>query len=117
VKEECALDKNAIITTYKPNKQEKYDLVLTLQGKKSAILTKLKKELRKRRGVKCFLSTQTNMIKDTTDGAEKTSYPFFRSKCNILLEDTDLEKTFDESVEKKPCCSFNVKVQAGAWNK
>ena len=32
--EECALDNNATISKYHPNKREKYDL-LTLQGKKT----------------------------------------------------------------------------------
>lgn len=77
MEEECALDKNASMTTYKPNKQEKYDLTLTLQGKKNVIIKKLTKELQKRRGVKWFLCTKTNMVRSNHDDEDQVATPYF----------------------------------------
>ena len=65
---ECALNKSAVVFKYKPNKREKYDLLLTLEGKKKTIIKQLKTQLKKHRGIKWFVSVETRVVRSNPEG-------------------------------------------------
>ncbi|XP_031559528.1 zinc finger protein 766-like isoform X2 [Actinia tenebrosa] len=71
VDQECALNNSATKFKYNPNKREKYDLLLTLGGKKKTIMKQLQKQLKKHRGIKWFLCVQVKMMKSSPDGKDQ----------------------------------------------
>ena len=71
----CALDKNATTFKYSPNKKQKYDLLLTGQGKKKTVLKQLKNQLQKHRGVKWFICSKVKMVKSSPEGEDQVSTP------------------------------------------
>ena len=75
---ESAIGDNLKVYKMAPNKNEKYDLSLTLQRKKRYITRNLQKELQKKKGIKWFLCAQVKMVKTSVDGDEFSS-PHFRS--------------------------------------
>jgi len=112
---ECALDDNATTFKYTPNKKEKYDLLLTLQGKKKNVLKQLKKQLEKHRGIKWFLCTKVEMIKSSPDGEDQVSTPHFRSVCHTTTHPNDLEKAYDEAVEKIKSSFLEFQREGSGW--
>ena len=103
------------MSKYKPNKREKYDLLLTLEGKKKNILKKLKQELLKRRGIKWFLCSKVKMVKSTPEGEDQTSTPHFRSTCNTAVNDGDLEQSYHEAVEKIKTSFLEYQREGSGW--
>lgn len=98
--EGCALDGNATIYKYNPNNQEKNDLLLTLRGKKNTIIKNLKQQLMKKGGIKWYLSVKVRMVKTSPHTADQSSEPHFHSVCITLTNNNDIEKPYDEAVEK-----------------
>ena len=112
---ECALNGNATVHKYHPKKNEKYDLLLTLEGKKKSIVNKLEKELKKHRGIKWFLCTKVKIVKSSPEGQEQTLSPHFRSMCNKTTNAHDIEKAFEESVEKIKSSFLEYQREGSGW--
>ncbi|KAK3718101.1 hypothetical protein QZH41_017198 [Actinostola sp. cb2023] len=89
VEEDCALDGNVSLLKFQPNKREKFDLQLTLEGKKKNIIKQLKTQRQKHRGIKWFLCVKVRMIKTSPDG-DVESTPHFRSMCFTTVNETGL---------------------------
>ncbi|KAK3754329.1 hypothetical protein QZH41_017840 [Actinostola sp. cb2023] len=79
VEEDCALYGNVSLLKFQPNKREKFDLQLTLEGKKKNIIKQLKTQRQRHRGIKWFLCVKVRMIKTSPDG-DVDSTPHFRTK-------------------------------------
>ena len=113
--EECALGDNANVSKYNPNKTEKYDILLALQGKKRTIIKNLEKQLTKRGGIKWYLSAKVRMVKTSPDGDDQSSEPHFRSKCNTTINTNDIEEMFDEGVEKIKSSFLEYQREGSGW--
>ncbi|KAK3742158.1 hypothetical protein QZH41_020479, partial [Actinostola sp. cb2023] len=66
VEEDCALDGNVSLLKFQPNKREKFDLQLTLEGKKKNIIKSM-----------CFTTVnETELVKDYNQAVEKVKTTF-----------------------------------------
>ena len=81
---ESALNGNLKTVQMKPRINEKHDLTLFLKGKKANIFKNLKTELKEKKGVKWFISTQVKMVKYRPDGQDEFATPHFRGNCQRL---------------------------------
>lgn len=100
---------------YKPHKREKYDLLLTLGGKKKTIIKQLKTQLQKRRGIKWFMCVKVKMVKTSPDGKDQTSEPHFRSVCMTAVNETEIEKNYDQAVEKIKNSFLEYQREGSGW--
>jgi hypothetical protein len=114
VEEESAIEENLKVYKMTPNKNEKYDLSLTLQRKKRAAVKNLKKELAKKRGIKWFLCVQVRMVKNNPDGEEYAS-PHFRSYTQIALTPDQFETQYGEAVEKIKTSFLEYQREGSGW--
>ena len=112
--EDCALDNNATVNKYYPNNQQKYDLLLTLEGKKKNVMKKIKSQLKKHRGIKWFLSNNVKMVKTSPDG-DVESTPHFRSTCHTTTNPNNLENVYDEAVEKIKTSFLEYQREGSGW--
>ena len=113
--EECALDENATIHKYNPNKQEKYDMLLALQGKKNTIINNLKKQLQKKKGIKWYISVKVRMIIISPDGPDQIAEPHFRSICNTTINIENIEKEYLQAVEKIKTPFLEYQREGSGW--
>jgi len=114
VEVECALDELAVRFRYHPNKQQKYDLLLTLQGKKKNITKQLGKELKKKKGIKWFICTKVKMVKTSPDG-QVESTPHFRSLTITTTNDSELQQEYDKAVEKIKTSFLEYQREGSGW--
>ena len=63
-------------TLMKPRVNEKYDLKLFLQGKRSNVLKHLERTFKGKRGVKGFITVQVKIVRYRPDGNDQFSVPF-----------------------------------------
>ena len=100
--EDCqsALDGNLKSIQMKPRENEKYDLSIFLQGKRTNVLRNVERELKEKKGVKWFISVQVEMVKYNTELEDVISQPHFRSQCQRLLHVQDLPEQYLNCVEK-----------------
>ncbi|KAK3722284.1 hypothetical protein QZH41_016392 [Actinostola sp. cb2023] len=85
---------------FKPRIAEKYDLRLCLQGKKKALLNRLQRELKSKRGIKWFVSVQVKFIKPKANGIDVVSEPHFRSLCMTTVNPEEVEEQLNEVNQK-----------------
>jgi len=114
VEEDCALDGNVSLLKFQPNKREKFDLQLTLEGKKKNIIKQLRKQLDKHRGIKWFLCVKVRMIKTSPDG-DVESTPHFRSMCFTTVNETELVKDYNQAVEKVKTTFLEYQREGSGW--
>ncbi|XP_020917577.1 uncharacterized protein LOC110254870 [Exaiptasia diaphana] len=81
---------------YKPRTEEKYDLSLTLKGKKSHLHRQLNKQLEAKKGIKWFVSVKAQLFKSNKDGEEIISEPHFRSLCMTSTNPYEIEGQLNE---------------------
>ena len=97
---ESAVNGNLKTIQMKPRINEKHDLTLFLKGKKENIFKNLKTELKEKKGVKWFISTQVKMVKYKPDGQDEYTSPHFRGCCQRLINLSALPDQYQECVEK-----------------
>ena len=112
---ESAINENLKTILMKPRINEKHDLTLFLQGKKSNVLKNLKAELKEKKGVKWFISVQVKMVKYTPDGTDQFAYPHFRSSCQRLMNLNTFNKQYQESVDKVGESFHSYQREGSGW--
>ena len=97
---DSAINGNLKTIHMKPRVNEKYDLSLFLQGKRTNVLKNLEKEFKEKRGLKWFITVQVRMVKYRPDGEDEFSTPHFRSECQRLINLNELSVQYQECVDK-----------------
>ena len=112
---ECALKEKATIFKYHPNKRQKNDLLLTLNGKKKMVVKRLQNKLKEQHGVKWYLCSKVQLLKPTPDGEDQVSTPHFRSACITSTNPTELEKQYQQAVEKIKTSFLEYQREGSGW--
>lgn len=89
---DCALGGSAKVYELLPYGLEKIDVLAFFEGKKSAILSILKQELKDNKGIKWYLTLHAVFVKTLSTGEEAKSYPFFRNFCLQSIHKSTLKK-------------------------
>ena len=103
-----------VVSRYKPGRQQKNDLSLTLRNKKKLISKKLKKHLGKFRGVKWYICAKVRMIKPRPDGNEVAT-PHFRSICTRSTREDSIDDQLDESISKVKSSFLEFQRDGSGW--
>lgn len=93
-----------------------YDLLLFFANSRGAIRGFWKSQLQKH-GIKCYLSTQVEMYKETPDEAILTNKPYFRSLTYATLSSETLsEHELNESFQKMSASLESYLRNASGWS-